>query len=109
MEPGVIDFDDCMTHWYVADLARTVGYFRETARGRMGPYETAFMGGYRDVRRIEPEWLELLPVFLRLALISEFAWMNYASQATARGVRFTAEDAANLREIIRGLGGTTSV
>ena len=34
--PSAIDFDDCTLHWYVADIARTLVYLRETTDGKIG-------------------------------------------------------------------------
>lgn len=103
--PAAIDFDDCMLHWYVADIARTIGRFRETAGGRIGPHELAFLDGYREIRQIDPEWMRLLPAFLRLALISELAWMTYASRSDPHRLQFTSQAEANLRRLIAAFGG----
>jgi Ser/Thr protein kinase RdoA (MazF antagonist) len=97
--PHAIDFDDCMTHWYVADIARTVSHFREQARGEIGPHERAFLAGYEEVRPLPPDWKARLPIFLRFALMSELAWMMYASSVGA-AVEFSADAEANLRRLV---------
>ncbi len=101
--PAAIDFDDCMLHWYVADIARTIGSFRETAGGG-GPYELAFLDGYGDIGQLDRDWMRLLPVFLRLALISELAWMTYASRSDAHRLQFSLKEEANLRGLIAAFG-----
>lgn len=103
--PSVIDFDDCMMHWYVADIARTVACMREVSAGRVGAEETAFLDGYRTVRPLDPEWTRLLPMFLQLALISELAWMMYASESASDRIEFAADDEVRLRRMIDGLSG----
>ena len=107
LSPSAIDFDDCMLHWYVADIARTLVCMREMAGGRIGPLETAFLDGYRERRQIEAEWMLLLPMFLQLAAISELAWMTYASRSAAGHIEFSSEDDARLRQMIAGLSGAT--
>jgi Ser/Thr protein kinase RdoA (MazF antagonist) len=95
LSPTAIDFDDCMWHWYAGDIARTVAYLRMTDGGEVGPREAAFTAGYEQVRRLDTRWRDLLPEFLRLALISELAWMRYSSGSGS--TVFTAEQEANLR------------
>ena len=102
LSPSAIDFDDCMLHWYVADIARTLVQMREMTNGRIGPLEIAFLDGYREHRQIEAEWMLLLPMFLQLSAISELAWMTYASGSGAGQIEFTSEDGARLRQMIAG-------
>jgi len=106
VQPTAIDFDDCMRHWHVADLTRTIAYFREQAGGERGPHELAMLDGYRDVNEIGEPWMRLFPFFLRIALISAVAWMLRASRAASKRLHFTAEAEANLRRIIASLDGS---
>ncbi|HXK32867.1 MAG TPA: phosphotransferase [Dehalococcoidia bacterium] len=101
LSPAAIDFDDCLTHWYIADITRTVAYFREQARGAVGAQERAFMEGYEMVRPLGDAWQALLPRFLRLALISELAWVVDAGDDGA--VEFAPGATENLRAIIAGM------
>jgi Ser/Thr protein kinase RdoA (MazF antagonist) len=100
LAPTAIDFDDCMWHWYAGDIARTIAYFRMTDGGVIGRRESAFLGGYQEVRPLAQRWLELLPKLLRLALISELAWMKYSSGHGPYATLFTPEEEANARMAI---------
>jgi Ser/Thr protein kinase RdoA (MazF antagonist) len=98
--PTAIDFDDTMWHWYVGDIARTTAYFRHDEGGRVGARETAFLEGYCEVRPLSDYWRDLLPEFLRFSLISELAWMSYASANGADVEEFTAQQETALRRAI---------
>lgn len=100
VSPTAVDFDDCMWHWYDGDIARTIVYFRVTDGGEVGARESAFMAGYLAARRLDERWIALLPGFLRLALISELAWMAYSSRGSGYAPVLTPEQEASLRRAI---------
>ncbi len=75
--PTVIDFDDCMFHWFAADIARALATFRSEAPGRRQVLTTWLLDGYRQVRRLDPIAAESLLEFVRVAGIGSLAWNLY--------------------------------
>jgi Ser/Thr protein kinase RdoA (MazF antagonist) len=73
---GIIDFDDSAYYWFVADIAFALrDLFEDQAEKvdlRNGSFQN-FLAGYRQVKEITQEDLELIPLFLRLHNLITFA------------------------------------
>ena len=68
-QPGIIDFDDSASYWFVADIAFALrDLFEDSADKVDFQNETflQFIRGYASVRPIDPEELKLIPLFLRV-------------------------------------------
>lgn len=98
--PTAIDFDDCMTHWYLADLARSIGVSRRREHGAVGPHESALLNGYEEVRRLDEEDELALPHFIQFAMLSHLAWMTYAARTAPNRQVFSRGDEALLRALV---------
>lgn len=98
--PTAIDFDDCMVHWYLADLARSISDYRQRAYGAVGPHERALLDGYEEVRRLEEEDHLLLPHFIRFAMLSELGWMTYAARTAPSRLHLSTENETLLRTLV---------
>ncbi len=73
---GIIDFDDSAYHWYVADIALALGDLFEDGASSVDLQNASFLQfikGYRKVRQLEQEELNLIPVFMRLDSLVTFA------------------------------------
>ncbi|MBA2660900.1 MAG: phosphotransferase [Bradymonadaceae bacterium] len=70
----IFDFDDCLYHWFVCDLATVLYSVCWWNVEGDGPRQNAFaetfgkalLRGYRRHWEISPEWLEHIPLFLSL-------------------------------------------
>ena len=66
------DFDDCHYNWFTHDLAMPIFYalrssFRDDDQVEFTRrFMRAFMDGYRGENQIAPEWLERIPLLLKL-------------------------------------------
>lgn len=73
---GIVDFDDSACYWFVADIAFALrDLFDDSAEKvdlRNESFQS-FLSGYRLVREIPQEDLELIPLFLRLHNLITFA------------------------------------
>lgn len=65
--PGMLDFDDCSTHWYVADVAFALRDVFDAGAGVANASAVAFVRGYRTHRPIDDELLDAMPMFSRLS------------------------------------------
>ena len=78
-EAGIIDFDDSAYYWFAADIAFALRDLFEDSpkkvdlRNRSFQY---FLAGYRLVRDITLEELELIPMFLRLHNLISYAKLH---------------------------------
>lgn len=75
-EVGIIDFDDSAYYWFVADLAFALRDLFEDSAEKVDLRNESFqnfLAGYRLVRDITQEDLELIPMFLRLHNLITFA------------------------------------
>ena len=70
------DFDDCCYNWFSADIAIVLFYKvmwdadrAAAAREFLGP----FLRGYRSEYRLDPKWLETMPLFLKMREIDLYA------------------------------------
>jgi Ser/Thr protein kinase RdoA (MazF antagonist) len=78
-QPGIIDFDDCAWYWLVADIALALSdLFGESANRVDLQHESLlhFVEGYRTMRQIDQEELKLIPLFLRLDSLIDFAKLH---------------------------------
>lgn len=74
-QPGVIDFDDCAWYWFVADIALALSDLfgdRVSNVDFQNHSYLQFIKGYRSIRPIEQEELELIPLFIRLQNLLAF-------------------------------------
>jgi Ser/Thr protein kinase RdoA (MazF antagonist) len=74
--PGIIDFDDCATNWFVADIAfalRDLFGDRASLVDLSDARFVEFIRGYRSVRQIEEEELAQIPLFLRFSNYLKYA------------------------------------
>ncbi|MGH2587994.1 MAG: phosphotransferase enzyme family protein [Dehalococcoidia bacterium] len=101
--PTVIDFDDCMFHWFAADIARALGTFRSEATDRRRILTRWLLEGYQQARRLDPVTAELLPEFVRLISIGSLA-SNLYSRSRGFGSVDGVQDAENLRSLVADPG-----
>jgi Ser/Thr protein kinase RdoA (MazF antagonist) len=69
---SIIDFDDCGFGWHVMDIATSLLFLLGEPH-----YDDAlagFVGGYREVRPLPDEHLEMLPVFLLTRAMTYVGW-----------------------------------
>lgn len=87
------DFDDCGYNWFVQDIATALYYFvrRVPDRERRPAHAERFLRyilqGYREVRELDPDWLMLIPEFLRLRHI-----LMYVLEYQKRGATLVESD-----------------
>jgi Ser/Thr protein kinase RdoA (MazF antagonist) len=75
----IIDFDDCGFGWHVMDIATSMMFLLGEPQ-----YEdafTGFVGGYRSIRALPDEHLELLPVFLLTRAMTYVGWAGSRPEA----------------------------
>jgi Ser/Thr protein kinase RdoA (MazF antagonist) len=73
---SVIDFDDCVRHWFVMDFACALQDLFDEHSGGFDVTEerfAAFLRGYRSVRMMPDEEIALIPLFVRLDHIYVYA------------------------------------
>ncbi len=79
--PTVIDFDDCGWSWHLADLGAVVSFIEDTPAA-----ETMIAGwvcGYRDVRELPDDHLNMIPTFVMLRRLMLTAWVASHADADA--------------------------
>ena len=75
----IIDFDDCGYGWYVMDVATSLLFLLGEPN-----YDAAFAGfveGYRSVRPLPDEHLEMLPVFFVARAMTYVGWCGSRPEA----------------------------
>ena len=75
-QPGIIDFDDSAWYWFAADIALALGDLFEESAGTVDLQNESFLQfieGYRRVRPVDQEELDLIPLFLRVDHMITFA------------------------------------
>lgn len=80
-ELGFMDFDDFCVHWYAADIAYALRDLFDDKMSDFDPNDPrviAFIEGYRSVRGISDEELDLIPVFIRLHNLYFYARLHRA-------------------------------
>jgi len=76
---SVIDFDDCVRHWFVMDFACALQDLFDEHSGGFDVTEerfAAFLRGYRSVRAMPDDEIALIPLFVRLDHIYVYARLN---------------------------------
>jgi Ser/Thr protein kinase RdoA (MazF antagonist) len=68
----VVDFDDCGDSWYAFELTTSV--FPLLGSPAYEPACDAYLEGYRSVRPLPREYLELMPAFLMARGLSYLGW-----------------------------------
>jgi Ser/Thr protein kinase RdoA (MazF antagonist) len=73
--PWIIDFDDCAWYWFAADIAFALRDLFDdgTSVDLSSDSFFAFIYGYRSVRSIDQQEIEIIPVFLRMHNLISFA------------------------------------
>ncbi len=75
-EVGIIDFDDSAYYWFVADIAFALRDLFEDSAEKVDLRNESFqnfLAGYRLMKDMAQEDLELIPIFLRLHNLITFA------------------------------------
>lgn len=65
-EIGILDFDDCMTHWYAADIAFALRDLLKTETDLTNPKVVEFINGYQSEFPLTSNMVKELPMFIRL-------------------------------------------
>lgn len=65
-EIGILDFDDCMNHWYAADIAFALRDLLKTETDLANPKVFEFINGYQSEYSLTPNMAKELPMFIRL-------------------------------------------
>jgi Ser/Thr protein kinase RdoA (MazF antagonist) len=90
-DAAVLDFDDCGTGWFMADLAASLSFIEERPgnAGRIG----ACLDAYSRLRAVSAEDAAMIPSFIMLRRMTLTAWIasrkDLAGPARARGRAFT--------------------
>jgi Ser/Thr protein kinase RdoA (MazF antagonist) len=69
---GILDFDDCMNHWYVADIAFALRDLFKQEVDLDNPLFKEFLKGYQNETDLDFTLLEQLSYFLRLHNLISF-------------------------------------
>lgn len=72
-EIGMLDFDDCMNNWYVADLAFALRDILKTSEDMENSYVKAFITGYQSETKLDQELVLEIPMFIRMHNLFTFA------------------------------------
>jgi Ser/Thr protein kinase RdoA (MazF antagonist) len=65
-EIGILDFDDCMNHWYAADIAFALRDLLKTESDLTNPNVVEFINGYQSEFSITSNMAKDLHLFIRL-------------------------------------------
>ena len=68
----MLDFDDCATHWYAADIAFALRAVFDAGAGLDDASVKAFVGGYRARHPLDDDALATVPHFSRLARLRSY-------------------------------------
>ncbi len=98
--PVAVDFDDCMEHWYIADLARVIAHLRSDESADAAAREQSLLRGYHEVRALDERSAQLLLQFVRLSHLSELAWLAYASRTAPSKLELSDRDERRLRRLV---------
>jgi Ser/Thr protein kinase RdoA (MazF antagonist) len=77
----VIDFDDSGWSWYLIDLGAMVSFIEDTPEAET--MIAAWLRGYRSVRDLPADHLEMVPTFVMLRRIMLTAWIGTHADADA--------------------------
>jgi amicoumacin kinase len=81
-ESGAItlfDFDDCAYSWFINDIAIVLFYIVMDAGDWPSftrEFMTHFLRGYRQAHRLDPKWLQEMPVFLKMREMELYAVLH---------------------------------
>jgi amicoumacin kinase len=81
-ESGAItlfDFDDCAYSWFINDIAIVLFYIVMDADDWPAftrQFMTHFLRGYRQEHRLDPKWLQEMPVFLKMREMELYAVLH---------------------------------
>jgi Ser/Thr protein kinase RdoA (MazF antagonist) len=81
-KPGFMDFDDYCVHWYAADIAYALRDLYDDKMTGFNPSDERFqefLRGYRTVREVTDEELDMIPVFIRLHNLYFYARIRRAN------------------------------
>ncbi|WP_226641358.1 phosphotransferase enzyme family protein [Mesobacillus subterraneus] len=65
-EIGILDFDDCMNNWFVADIAYALRDILKTRDDMENPFVHAFIAGYQSETQLDQLLVKELPMFIRM-------------------------------------------
>lgn len=82
----VIDFDDCGWSWHLADLGAVVSFIEHTPEAEHMIAD--WLHGYREVREIPADHLDMIPTFVMLRRLMLTAWVASHADADA-AIAFT--------------------
>lgn len=63
---GILDFDDCINHWYVADIAFALRDLLKKEVDMKNPFFQEFLEGYQSETEVDSSLLQQLPWFIRM-------------------------------------------
>ncbi|MGV2941287.1 phosphotransferase enzyme family protein [Mesobacillus sp. LC4] len=63
---GILDFDDCMNNWFVADIAYALRDILVTRDDIGNPFVHAFISGYQSETQLDQMLVKELPMFIRM-------------------------------------------
>ena len=80
----VFDFDDCLYHWYICDIAialyhalQTIHMHKVQERIKFGnKFFKSFLEGYSKENKIEEIWIEKIPLFLEYRRICSYSFAS---------------------------------
>ena len=75
----VFDFDDSHYTWFANDLAMCLFYMQldpQDPTGSAAHFMTCFLKGYNMENKLDPQWLETIPMFLKMRQIDLFAILH---------------------------------
>lgn len=70
---GVLDFDDCLAHWYVADIAYALRQLSEQDVDLENPFIQSFISGYTAETELDFGLLKEIKWFMRMHCLVSFA------------------------------------
>jgi Ser/Thr protein kinase RdoA (MazF antagonist) len=82
---GILDFDDCVHHWYAADIAFALRDLFANGRGLDDPSFRAFMDGYASQCLLDEASIQQVPLFLRFSKLVQYARMARSLDLEAVG------------------------
>lgn len=65
-EIGILDFDDCCMHWYIADIAYSLRGLSEWEVDLEDPRVQSFIQGYEKEKKVDKAMLSQLQLFMRM-------------------------------------------
>ncbi|MBT2680138.1 phosphotransferase [Bacillus sp. ISL-35] len=71
-ELGMLDFDDSMNHWFVADIAFALRDILKTSDDLENPFVKAFITGYQSETTLDRQLVHEIPMFIRMHNIITF-------------------------------------